>query len=106
MCPPLSSVFVTSRLIGSAGSSNPYCLLIWKATPGYGRLIRSGGVDVAQMDPGRCQGITGCYQVVKLIEAENLEWSAHTWSSALNTARQRSPVGQLDPRCGHGLQTP
>ncbi len=53
---------------------------------GYRRLIRSGGVDVVQMDPGRCQGITGCHQVVKLIEAENLEWSAHTWSSALNTA--------------------
>ncbi len=53
---------------------------------GYCRLIRSGGVDVVQMDPGRCQGITGCHQVVKLIEAENLEWSAHTWSSALNTA--------------------
>ena len=53
---------------------------------GYARLIRSGGVDVVQMDPGRCQGITGCHHVVKLIEAENLEWSAHTWSSALNTA--------------------
>lgn len=52
----------------------------------YSRLIRSGGVDVVQMDPGRCLGITGCRHVIKLIEAQNLRWSAHTWSSALNTA--------------------
>lgn len=53
---------------------------------GYQRLIRSGGVDVVQMDPGRCQGITGCRYIIKLIEAENLHFSMHTWSSALNTA--------------------
>jgi L-alanine-DL-glutamate epimerase-like enolase superfamily enzyme len=53
---------------------------------GYRRLIRSGGVDVVQLDPGRCHGITGCHHVIKLIEAENLRFSAHTWSSALNTA--------------------
>jgi L-alanine-DL-glutamate epimerase-like enolase superfamily enzyme len=52
----------------------------------YGRLVRSGGVDVVQMDPGRCQGPTGCRHVIQLIEAENLRFSAHTWSSALNTA--------------------
>jgi len=43
-------------------------------------------VDVVQMDPGRCLGITGCVKVVPLIEAQNIEFSAHTWSSALNTA--------------------
>jgi len=53
---------------------------------GYHRLIRSRGVDVIQMDPGRCHGITGCRNVIKLIEGENLHFSAHTWSSALNTA--------------------
>lgn len=53
---------------------------------GYRRLIRSAGVDVVQMDPGRCLGITGCIQVIRLIEAENLSFTAHTWSSALNTA--------------------
>ena len=53
---------------------------------GYRRLIRAGGVDVVQMDPGRCLGITGCRHVIKLIEADNLRFSAHTWSSALNTA--------------------
>jgi L-alanine-DL-glutamate epimerase-like enolase superfamily enzyme len=53
---------------------------------GYRRLIEAGGVDVVQMDPGRCQGITGCVKAIKLIEASNLKFSAHTWSSALNTA--------------------
>jgi L-alanine-DL-glutamate epimerase-like enolase superfamily enzyme len=53
---------------------------------GYRRLIKSSGVDVVQLDPGRCLGLTGCLQVIKLIEAENLRFSAHTWSSALNTA--------------------
>jgi L-alanine-DL-glutamate epimerase-like enolase superfamily enzyme len=53
---------------------------------GYRRLLRGGGVDVVQMDPGRCLGISGCRAVIKLIEAENLQFSAHTWSSALNTA--------------------
>ncbi len=57
----------------------------WNAE-GYRRLIRSGGVDIVQMDPGRCLGITGCSQVIKLIEAENLHFTMHTWSSALNTA--------------------
>ena len=52
----------------------------------YKRLIESRGVDVIQLDPGRCQGISGCRHIIKLIEAENLHWSAHTWSSALNTA--------------------
>jgi len=52
----------------------------------YARLIRSGGVDVVQIDPGRCQGITGCREVIRLIEAEHLHYSMHTWSSALNTA--------------------
>jgi L-alanine-DL-glutamate epimerase-like enolase superfamily enzyme len=53
---------------------------------GYRRLIAAGGVDVVQMDPGRCLGITGCRQVIPLVEAANLRFTAHTWSSALNTA--------------------
>jgi L-alanine-DL-glutamate epimerase-like enolase superfamily enzyme len=53
---------------------------------GYRRLLETGGVDVVQMDPGRCQGITGCRKVIPLIEAANLKFSAHTWSSAINTA--------------------
>lgn len=53
---------------------------------GYRRLIESGGADVVQMDPGRCLGITGCRDAIKLIEAHHLTYSLHTWSGALNTA--------------------
>jgi L-alanine-DL-glutamate epimerase-like enolase superfamily enzyme len=52
----------------------------------YQRVIESEGVDVLQLDPGRCLGLTGCRQVVKMIEAADLKYSAHTWSGALNTA--------------------
>jgi L-alanine-DL-glutamate epimerase-like enolase superfamily enzyme len=52
----------------------------------YGRLIESDGVDVIQLDPGRCLGLTGCREVVKMIETAGLRYSAHSWSSALNTA--------------------
>ena len=52
----------------------------------YKRLIDSGGVDVIQIDPGRAHGITGSNQVIKSIEAANLQVSYHTWSGALNTA--------------------
>ncbi len=52
----------------------------------YRRLIQSGGVDVVQIDPGRCHGITGSREIIRLIEAENLQYSLHTWSSALNSA--------------------
>lgn len=52
----------------------------------YSRLIEAEAVDVVQMDPGRCLGITGCLQVIPLVEAANLAYSMHTWSSALNTA--------------------
>lgn len=52
----------------------------------YQRVIASNGVDVLQLDPGRCLGLTGCREVVKMIEAAKLAYSAHSWSSALNTA--------------------
>ena len=46
----------------------------------------SGGVDIIQFDPGRCHGITGVRDAIKVVEAHNLQYSMHTWSSALNTA--------------------
>jgi L-alanine-DL-glutamate epimerase-like enolase superfamily enzyme len=52
----------------------------------YRRLIESNGVYVVQIDPGRCLGITGCRAVAKMIEVAGLKYSAHSWSSALNTA--------------------
>jgi L-alanine-DL-glutamate epimerase-like enolase superfamily enzyme len=52
----------------------------------YRRVIDAGAVDVVQLDPGRCLGITGCIDTIKLIEAANLKFSMHSWSSAINTA--------------------
>lgn len=52
----------------------------------YGHVIASGGVDVLQLDPGRCLGLTGCREVIKHVERAGIGYSAHSWSSALNTA--------------------
>jgi len=52
----------------------------------YKHVIESRGVDVLQLDPGRCLGLTGCREVIAMIEAAGLKASAHSWSSALNTA--------------------
>jgi L-alanine-DL-glutamate epimerase-like enolase superfamily enzyme len=52
----------------------------------YRRVIEAGGVDVLQLDPGRCLGLTGCREVVHMVEAAGLKCSAHSWSGALNTA--------------------
>jgi L-alanine-DL-glutamate epimerase-like enolase superfamily enzyme len=52
----------------------------------YGHVIDGGCVDVLQLDPGRCLGITGCRRVVEACEAAGIRYSAHSWSGALNTA--------------------
>jgi L-alanine-DL-glutamate epimerase-like enolase superfamily enzyme len=52
----------------------------------YQRVIECDGVDVLQLDPGRCLGLTGCREVIKMVETANLKCSAHSWSGALNTA--------------------
>ena len=52
----------------------------------YQRVIESEGVDVLQLDPGRCLGLTGCKLTIGMIEDAGLKASAHSWSSALNTA--------------------
>jgi L-alanine-DL-glutamate epimerase-like enolase superfamily enzyme len=52
----------------------------------YQRVIEAGAADVLQLDPGRCLGITGCVETIKLVEAAHLKYSMHSWSSALNTA--------------------
>lgn len=53
---------------------------------GYRRLLRYGAVDIVQMDPARCHGITGTRRIIHLLEAAHKPFSLHTWSSALCTA--------------------
>jgi L-alanine-DL-glutamate epimerase-like enolase superfamily enzyme len=57
----------------------------WTVT-GYERLLRSGGVDIVGVDPGRIGGITASQKVIERIEAARKHFNAHTWSSAINTA--------------------
>lgn len=52
----------------------------------YKHVIESEGVDVLQLDPGRCLGLTGCKLTMAMVEDAGLKASAHSWSSALNTA--------------------
>ncbi len=59
----------------------------------YKHVIKSNGVDILQLDPGWCLGLTGCREIVMLIEAAGLKYSAHSWSSALNTAASLHLVG-------------
>ena len=57
----------------------------WNAE-GYRRLLAFGAVDVVQLDPARCHGISGSRRIVELIEQDQKVFSLHTWSSALCTA--------------------
>jgi L-alanine-DL-glutamate epimerase-like enolase superfamily enzyme len=52
----------------------------------YAHVVNGGCVDVVQLDPGRCLGLTGCREVIELVEAAGIRYSAHSWSGALNTA--------------------
>jgi len=53
---------------------------------GYRRVVESGISDVVGFDPGRAGGITGGLQVIELVEAADIWFNAHTWSSAVSTA--------------------
>jgi L-alanine-DL-glutamate epimerase-like enolase superfamily enzyme len=64
----------------------------------YGHVIESNGVDVLQLDPGRCLGLTGCREVVKMAERAHLKVSAHSWSGALNTAASVAFLA-ISPAC-------
>lgn len=52
----------------------------------YGHVLRAGAADVVQLDPGRCLGLTGAMKVIGDVEAAGVDYSMHSWSSALNTA--------------------
>ena len=71
----------------------------------YGRLIRSGGVDVVQIDPGRSHGITGSRDVIRLLEVgESAVQPAHVEQRAQQCG-QRPSAGDFQPRRQYGPQT-
>jgi L-alanine-DL-glutamate epimerase-like enolase superfamily enzyme len=52
----------------------------------YQRLVRSGGVDIILVDPGRVEGISGMKAIVDDAAGQLVRFVPHSWSSALNTA--------------------
>jgi L-alanine-DL-glutamate epimerase-like enolase superfamily enzyme len=52
----------------------------------YRRLVRSGGVDIILVDPGRIEGISAMKAIVDDAASELVRFVPHSWSSALNTA--------------------
>jgi L-alanine-DL-glutamate epimerase-like enolase superfamily enzyme len=52
----------------------------------YSRLIASEIGDVILADPGRVDGVTGVWEVVRMLGAANRTFNAHSWAGALNTA--------------------
>lgn len=52
----------------------------------YRRLVRSGGIDIILVDPGRIEGISAMKAIVDDAASELVRFVPHSWSSALNTA--------------------
>jgi L-alanine-DL-glutamate epimerase-like enolase superfamily enzyme len=52
----------------------------------YERLVRSGGVDIILVDPGRVEGITAMKAIVDDAAVHRVRFVPHSWSSAINTA--------------------
>jgi L-alanine-DL-glutamate epimerase-like enolase superfamily enzyme len=52
----------------------------------FDRLINDGGLGVIMLDPGKAEGVTGTWNVIRAAAAAGRAWNAHSWSSALNTA--------------------
>ncbi|MDA1330774.1 MAG: hypothetical protein O3B43_06905, partial [Chloroflexi bacterium] len=52
----------------------------------YQRLVRSQGIDIILVDPGRVEGISGMKAIVDDAAAQRIRFVPHSWSSAINTA--------------------
>lgn len=65
---------------------------------GFARVIDSGVIDIVGCDPGRTGGITGALKVIGLVEAADIWFNAHAWSSAVITAASLA-LSASTPRC-------
>jgi L-alanine-DL-glutamate epimerase-like enolase superfamily enzyme len=50
---------------------------------GLERIVASGTCDVAGIDPGRAEGVTGFLRAARAAEAAGSQVNAHSWSSAI-----------------------
>ena len=65
---------------------------------GFKELVETGIVDVVGCDIGRAEGITGTLKVIETVEANDVWFNAHAWSSAVNTAASIA-ISAITPRC-------
>jgi L-alanine-DL-glutamate epimerase-like enolase superfamily enzyme len=69
----------------------------WEAR-GFKEFVESGIVDVVGCDVGRAEGITGTLKVIEIVEANDVWFNSHAWSSAVNTAASIA-LSAITPRC-------
>jgi L-alanine-DL-glutamate epimerase-like enolase superfamily enzyme len=70
-----------------AATTTPLCTGEKGWTVGqFQRLIDARVLDVVMIDPAKAEGITGAKKVIDLAAAAGIDWNAHAWSSALDTA--------------------
>jgi L-alanine-DL-glutamate epimerase-like enolase superfamily enzyme len=65
---------------------------------GFRAFIATNIVDVVGCDPGRAEGITGTRKVIDEVEAADVWFNAHAWSSAIITAASIA-LSASSPRC-------
>jgi L-alanine-DL-glutamate epimerase-like enolase superfamily enzyme len=65
---------------------------------GFKQFIESSVVDVVGCDVGRAEGITGTLKVIEAVEANDVWFNSHAWSSAVNTAASIA-LSAITPRC-------
>jgi L-alanine-DL-glutamate epimerase-like enolase superfamily enzyme len=65
---------------------------------GFKDFIETGIVDVVGCDVGRAEGITGTLKVIEYVEANDVWFNSHAWSSAINTAASIA-LSAATPRC-------
>jgi L-alanine-DL-glutamate epimerase-like enolase superfamily enzyme len=69
----------------------------WDAR-GFKEFVETGIVDVVGCDVGRAEGITGTLKVIEIVEANDVWFNSHAWSSAVNTAASIA-LSAITPRC-------
>ena len=65
---------------------------------GFKEFVETGIVDVVGCDIGRAEGITGTLKVIETVEANDVWFNSHAWSSAVNTAASIA-ISAITPRC-------
>lgn len=58
---------------------------LWRRNE-YRRLVDARAADIALIDPGRVEGISGMKATAELLAAGGMQFVPHSWSSAINTA--------------------